>query len=311
VPLALTRFAGIFNRQFDKFIVGILFGAAVFAEFSIGARELPLVNILPYSIASTMLPNFVSTYEAGPTRTEGARKAIQLWHTSMEKAMLVMLPVAGFVILEARPAIELLYGARYVDAALPFRVYASLLPLRITSYGTMLLAFGRPGLVLRVQAYGVVANIVASLILLPWLGMIGAPLSAVATTMFIIAYMLWRIEQVGHVGLRGIFPFRFYGKVMLAVLVALAPVLAFRALAPAWALQSAIVEIMASSVLFLGAYLALADRLHVLGPADRAFVARWLRLEPLRTTRRSGPSDERAAAIVAVPSDSRADDEDA
>jgi O-antigen/teichoic acid export membrane protein len=285
-PLAMTKFAGIFNKQLDKFVVGLFFSAAAFADFAVGATELPLVSILPYSIASLMLPKLVELVEKGTTRTEGARDAVKLWHAGIDKATIVMLPIAGFLLVEAVPFVEVLYGSKYQAAALPFRIYTSLLPLRVTAYGMMLLAFGQSGQILRVQIYGMFVNVAACFALLPLLGMIGAPIAAIGTQMFMIVYLLMRIDAVAEVGVRGIFPYRFYGKTALAVLGALVPLIAARAIPGVRALGvPAPIELAVAAVVFIALYLALADRAGVLGAEDKAFVGRWLRLEPLRSKR--------------------------
>lgn len=281
VPLAATKFAGIFNRQLDKFVIGLFFSASAFAEFSVGATELPLVSMLPYSIATLMLPKFVEAQEKSPSREEGIAETMRLWHASIEKAAIVMLPIAAFLLIEAEPMMRLLYGAKYSAAALPFRVYTTLLPLRVTSYGIVLLAFGQSMMLLRSQLYGMVVNLVVVLALLPVLGMIGAPIAAVVTQVFIIFYMLYRINHTAKVGLGGIFPHRHYARTAAAALLASAPIIAVRLtrLTASW---SAALEVGVFALGFVPLYLVFATWLGALHAEDRAFIARWIRLAPLR-----------------------------
>lgn len=283
LPIASTKVTGILSRQLDKLVVGFFFGSATFAEFSVGARELPLVTVLPYSIASTILPMLVSTRTSAADAVSGARGALKLWHASIEKATIVMLPVAGFVLLEAVPLMEVVYGSGYAAAATPFRIYALLLPVRVTSYGIMLLALGESGSVFRIHLVSAVFNVVASLALVHVLGPAGPAAATVASTMFVIVCMLYRIHSFVRVGLRGIFPFAFYGRTAMCVLVALIPVLAFRWLVRVESVHLPPVgEVVVALPLFAASYLALASRMRVLGAEDKAFVLRWLRLEPLR-----------------------------
>ena len=309
VPLAVSRFANLFNQKLDKVVVGLFFTAGLFAEFAVGSQELPLVSILPYTVASTMLPQFVERFErgglkeggsgeegsreggsraggsrlggsrAGGSREAGARDAIDLWHASIRKTALVMLPVAAFLLLSAEPLMRVLYGDAYAGAALPFRIYSALLPLRVTGYGIMLMAFGQTRMILRAQVLGMVFNVAASLILLPTIGMVGAPLAAVLTQAMMIVFMLHRIERVGRVGLAGIFPWRHYGRVAATAALSGAP-LAIALLTGSSRLYPAL-YLAAGAPLYLALYLAAARRIGLLEPEDRAFVHRWLRLEPL------------------------------
>lgn len=281
VPLSATRFAGLFNQKLDKFVIGLFFSAGLFAEFSLGSQELPLVSVLAYSVASTMLPDLVACVERGRTREEGAKAAVSLWHSGIRKTTLIMLPIATFLLLSAEPLMRTIYGDAYAGAAVPFRIYSALLPLRVTAYGIMLMAFGQTSVILRVQIVAMVFNVVANLILLPTVGMVGAPLSAVLTQVLNIVLIMIRIERVSRVGLRGVFPWRHYGRVAATAIASAVPVGAL--------LFSDLVErhpslcLTIGAPLYAGLYLAAAWITGVLGPEDRAYVARWLRLEPLRS----------------------------
>jgi O-antigen/teichoic acid export membrane protein len=285
VPLAITRFASIFNQRLDKFVVGLFFAASAFADFERGSQELPLVTLLPYTMASMMLPDLVGLVEKGPTREEGARAALELWKAGIRKASLVMLPIAAVLLVLAEPLMVTLYGQQYLPAAAPFRVYSSLLPLRVTSYGIMLMAYGQTTKILRVQVLGMAFNVAASFVLLPRIGMIGAPLAAVLTQVFMIVYILRRVDIVARVGLRGIFPWGHYGRVAFASIVGVAPVLLAVVLhAPV----HAAVLLAVGIPLTFAIYLPLARALGTLTAEDREYVARWMRLEPLRKK----PKDE-------------------
>ncbi|WP_437970285.1 oligosaccharide flippase family protein [Sorangium sp. So ce260] len=281
LPLSVTRFAGLFNQKLDKFVIGLFFSAGLYAEFAVGSQELPLVGVLAYSVASTMLPDLVARVETGRTPAEGARAAIALWHSGIRKTTLIMLPVAAFLLLFAEPLMRTVYGDAYAGAAVPFRIYSALLPLRVTAYAIMLMAFGKTSMILRIQVLSMVFNAVANLVLLPTLGMVGAPLSAVLTQALGIVMTVAAIARFSGVGLRGVFPWGHYGRVAATALVAAAPLTPF--------LVTGAVDERPALCLTLGAplyaalYLVAAWVTGVLAPEDRAFVARWLRLEPLRS----------------------------
>lgn len=281
LPLSITRFAGVFNQKLDRFIVGLFFGAESFAEFAIGSQELPLVSILPYTIASTMTPKLVELYEQGETREQGARAAITLWHAGMRKATIVMVPIAVFLLLTAEPFMVALYGERYRAAALPFRLYSALMLVRITGYGTMLMAFGRTKDLMRIQILGMIVNVSASFFLLPRIGMIAAPLGAVLTQLSMIVLILTRVDAQARVGVRGIFPWSHWLRTVLAA--AIAALLAGGMLLSIGPRLPVIVQLLASLLTFAPPYVILANVLGVLTDEDRAFIRRWVRLEPLRS----------------------------
>ncbi len=279
IPLTVTRFAGIFNQKIDKFVVGLFFAAESFAEFSIGSQELPLVSILPYTIASTMLPKLVELYEKGETRENGARSAVDLWHAGMRKASIVMVPVGIFLLLSAEHLMVVMYGEKYRVAAVPFRIYSALLLVRITGYGTMLLAFGRSKEVMRIQIFGMVLNVAMSFLLLPRIGMIAAPLGAVLTQMFMIVAILGRVDSHARLGVRGIFPWSHWLRTVGAATLAAA--FTYGVTFFGKGLPAPILLIL-SLIAFAPPYVLFAHVLGVLTQEDRAFIMRWVRLEPLR-----------------------------
>src|SRR5262249_51162179 len=101
MPLALTRLVTIANQRLDKLIVGAFFSASAFADIAVGAKEIPLVTLVPYSIAALLLPELVRANDG-----EGPRAALALWHAGIRKATLVMLPIAAFLLVAADPLIE-------------------------------------------------------------------------------------------------------------------------------------------------------------------------------------------------------------
>ncbi|KYF50981.1 oligosaccharyl transferase, partial [Sorangium cellulosum] len=280
-PLSVTRFAGLFNQKLDKFVIGLFFSAGLYAEFAVGSQELPIVSVLAYSVASTMLPDLVARVEGGRTPAEGARAAVALWHSGIRKTTLVMLPVAAFLLLFAEPLMRTVYGDDYAGAAVPFRIYSALLPLRVTAYGIMLMAFGKTSMILRVQVLSMVFNTAANLVLLPTIGMVGAPLAAVLTQALGIVVTVAIIARLSGVGLRGVFPWGHYGRTAATALVAAAPLTAF-VITGAFDARPAL-SLTLGAPLYVAVYLVAARITGVLAPEDRAFVARWLRLEPLRS----------------------------
>ncbi|AUX21716.1 oligosaccharyl transferase [Sorangium cellulosum] len=280
LPLSGTRFAGLFNQKLDKFVIGLFFSAGLYAEFAVGSQELPLVSVLAYSVASTMLPDLVARVEGGRARGEGAAAAIELWHSGIRKTTLIMLPIAAFVLLFAEPLMRTIYGDAYAGAAVPFRIYSALLPLRVTAYGIMLMALGQPSAILRIQVVAMGVNTAANLVLLPTIGMVGAPLAAVLTQLFAMGLTVTRIAHLSGVGLRGVFPWRHYGRVAATAVVAAAPLVLL--LASGAVDRRPALCLTLGAPLYAGLYLVTAWLTGVLAPEDRAFVARWIRLEPLR-----------------------------
>jgi len=113
LPIGLAGVVGTVNTQLDKLLVAGLFSAVAFAEYSVAARELPLVSILPYTVASALLPR-LSGLAAAP---DGAPRALDLWHASIRSVSLVMLPVSALLMGTAHTLVVLLYSTRGTSPA--------------------------------------------------------------------------------------------------------------------------------------------------------------------------------------------------
>jgi O-antigen/teichoic acid export membrane protein len=278
-PLGLASVVGIVNVQLDKFLVAGLFGAAVFAEYAVAARELPLVSILPYTVAAAILPR-LSALAANPAEG-GPAAAVALWHDSIRRVALIMLPVAAFLLATAEAVVVLLYTDSYEGATPVFRLYLAILPLRVTAYGVMTQALGRPKDTFRGAIIGLTTNAVVSIALIAPLGVLGPPAGTLASQVVAVAFFLYVIGAATGLSLRSVFPWRAYGRTLVVSALSAAPLpflLHTTGLSPGPALALA-------AAAFLPLYVLLAKASGLLGPEELAYIMSWLRLEPLRGRR--------------------------
>ncbi len=289
IPLALNGLAGLVNRYFGTYVAGWLLGAAVFADFAIGRQELPFVSTIPYAVAVAVLPRLSAL--AGGEGGATSKDALSLWHGSIERVALIMLPLFAFVFIEAETLLGVLFESRYRSAALPFRITALMLPLRVTSYGTMLVALGRPKAILRSQLAGMAFNALAIGPLIVW-ALMGDPgpelriawicaASAIATWI-IVGIMLQAVGREVGVGFWGAFPWPGYLRRFALVAIAAVPLVGWQLFIDepesVW-LQAAL--LIVRLLLFAGLYLLLVLRSGFMPPEDRKVLFSWLRLEPL------------------------------
>lgn len=295
-PLWLTTAAGVANRSLSAAAGTALLPAAAFADLAIGSQELPVVTMLPNAVAVAVLPHLVRLH--GDGRADGVQAALGLWHAGIRRLALLMLPLWVVCTLEAEPALQLLYGGpAWRSAALPFRITALLLPLRVTTYGTMLLALGLPRQVLWSQIVGVSANalLLAAAFAVPaaqvdvrmgLLAAAGAVGQAAA-----IAWMLAALGRATAAGVRGVFPWRDLAARVAVAVMAAAPMVALRlGIGEAWGGGTALggetggtaLGVVGRVLAYAVAYLLALRALGWVPAEDWATLGRWLRLEPLR-----------------------------
>ncbi len=209
IPLGLNGLASRFNRQQDRYIVSSLLPAARLAEYSAGAIELPLVTVVPNALGSVLISRFVR-FHLDSRKDE----LIALWYRSIEKTTLLIVPVGVFFIATARDFVPFVAGAQYGAAVLPFQLFTLVVLHRVTSYGTMLQAFGDTRGILRITLALLTVNVLLSIPLTLWLGIVGAALGTVLANAFSWQMALRRIGR--HMGLpaRRVLPFPFYLRVL-------------------------------------------------------------------------------------------------
>jgi O-antigen/teichoic acid export membrane protein len=269
LPLGLSSTAGLLNQQIDKYLIGLSFAASVYAEYAVGAEELPLVSVLPYTVATVLMPTLVSHWQA-------AQKSefLKVWHTSIIKVALIMLPVCVLLFVAAEAYITLLFTSNYLRATGPMRVYLLLLPLRVTSYGVVLQSLGDTRTVMEVSIAGVLLNAVCSAGAIATIGFLGPSIAAVAVQFVLVVLLLLRIRRHLGVRVREVFPWGAYLNVVLVSLVA-APL----ALVVHWLLRgNAGLALGVSALAYFAGYVVVGSWTGVISAADRNWVLRRLRL---------------------------------
>jgi len=163
-PLWITSTLGIVSVQLDKLLISIFFDPKVYAVYSCGAMELPVVALITSSVSTAMMPNLVVLGEQGKFKD-----ALHLWHEGIRKCSLIIFPCFAFFIFISRDFMVCLYGSDYAMAAWPFRIYLFCLPIRIAVYATLFRAFGMTSVIAISAGISLVTNVVFSLGL-AWLG---------------------------------------------------------------------------------------------------------------------------------------------
>lgn len=218
VPLGLAQILWSLNRVIDKYIVASFLPVAVFAEYTVGAWEIPLIPMIAYSVAAVMMPDFVAAHLKGDTKN-----LMDLWFQSIRKVAIIVLPATVLFLLIATEFIAVFFSENYMNAALPFRIYTVILFIRVTSYSSILKAIGDTRSVTRQAIYLLLLNVAFSIPLVQMWGVAGPPTATLAANLITWVYFLARIRTGLGVEFKQVFPFAFYFKALGVAIVAAAP----------------------------------------------------------------------------------------
>lgn len=273
LPLGLSEIASILNQRFDRFLVMGVFSEEQFAEYFVGAWQIPVITIIPFAVGNVLMPRLAELY-----RERRGGDALALWHRSIEKVSLIILPFAAVFLVGAEETIGLLFGADYAAAAPVFRIYTLVMLGRVAAYGNVLAAAGRTRAVLIATTAGLLANVLLSVPLVYLVGFTGAAWGTVLAFVVIVAWYLREAGAASGVPFSRSFPWVAWARVLLLAAAAAAPALAFKLLVPVPPGIGLAVE----AVLVLGTFAALGSALGLIRRADWAYIRDWLTFRGLR-----------------------------
>lgn len=226
VPLGFSSLVNKINRYVDKFVVSILLSGAAFAEYTIGAQEVPIIRVIPFAVGSVLISRYVNLQMESKKE-----ELLELWYKGIEKVSLMVLPLTVLSIVIAADLISLIAeseGTSYANAVLPFQIYNLIVLIRVTHYGSILQAFGDTKGVMYLSINLVIANIILSVPLTMIWGINGTALSTLLANLYNWYIMLRRIG--GHMELKPhqVLPFDYYIKVLTTAALVGLPVWASR-----------------------------------------------------------------------------------
>jgi O-antigen/teichoic acid export membrane protein len=277
-PLGFSALVNKINRYADKFIVSVLLSATAYAEYSVGAQEMPIIRVIPFAVGSVLISRYVAFQ-----LEKKKEKLLELWYKGVEKVSLLVIPLTIMSIVIAPDLISLIAeseGEDYTNAVLPFQIYNLIVLMRITHYGSILQAFGDTKGVFYLSLNLVVANIALSIPFTIWFGIAGTAAATFIANMYNWYITLRRIG--GHMDLPAhkVLPFPFYLKVLgTSVLVAI-PVWYFRSLF--FDTESVITGLVFGIVMYLFVFSVAATMLRVITSDDWKKLRNWLQLKFLR-----------------------------
>jgi O-antigen/teichoic acid export membrane protein len=214
VPLGLNAFSGRIGKYLDRFVVATLLPAAL-ADYLVGGQELPIITAIPGAVSSVLISRYVAL-RLGNDR----QGLIGLWSSGIEGVSLIVVPVAMLFIAVAPDFITLVFGPQYAPAVVPFQIYTVILFHRVTVYGVMLQAYNDTRSILRFTFVNLVSNAILSVPFALLMGLPGPALAALLSALITWYVYLRRICHHLAVGMRQVFPWGYYLRVLALAAVA-------------------------------------------------------------------------------------------
>lgn len=275
LPLGLSAMVGKINRYSDKFIVSIILTASAYAEYTIAAQPLPVVKVIPLAVGSVLISRYVNLQ-----LKEKKEELLDLWHKGIEKVSLLVIPLTILFIVSASDLIAILAGSEntsYQNAVIPFQIYNLIMLIRVTHYSSILQAFDDTKGVMYLSINLVVANIILTIPLTIYFGIIGAASGTLIANVYNWVIYLKRIG--GHMDIHAshVLPFGFYLRVLGTAV--LAGVLVWLSRYLLFADDAVIIGLIWNTIIFLALFCAAGTYFKLITEKDWANLGNWLRLK--------------------------------
>ena len=268
-PLGLTEVVANINNRVDRFLI-FPFGATRLAEYSAGSWQIPVIPNITYAVGVAYGPALAALFKAG-----AAAQAVALWRDQTAKTSLLIIPIAMVFVVAAEEAIAVLFTAQYLMAASVLRFYALMNLGRVTAFGTVLVAAGRPRYVLRSAAIGLLANVAISVPLTLAIGFNGPALGAMLAYIPLVCVYCWHIGRAASVPFTATFPL---GAWLKAASLAIVPAMAALAVKATLDLPAAVMLALEALIVIAG-YFVLGVITGLIGPQERRFLMSVVRMK--------------------------------
>ena len=264
IPIAATSIVGILTAQTDKLMISYFFTPAQYAIYANGAIEVPFIGVITGSVNAVILPEFVKKW-----KMRKIDEMLKLWWSAMRKVGIILIPLMFFLLVYSKEALTILFSSKYTASASIFSIYLLKLPMRITVFGSMLLAMGLPNIILRYALYTLILNIILNVLFIKFVGFKGPAIATVIATYFINFVQLLKISKVVNKSIFKIFP---YSKLSTITLVSLVLIIPLALLKPYLNEISLLFSISMSFVLYYGILFASLLKFGIISKKDLAFL---------------------------------------
>lgn len=213
LPLAFAAIWGMLINSSDQYFISHYFGTITFAEFSNGAMELPFVGMI-VSACSTVLYPLFSKYDHEGT---GVREKIfPVWQSVFRKTALIVYPLVIFCWFFATEIMTLLYGSKYAESGVFFRIKLIANFFTIIAFSPLILAIGKLNYYAKVHMCGAIILIVLEYISVKTIdnAFIVTGISVICQIGRIIAMLVCVANYFG-ISLIALFPWSVIGKVLI------------------------------------------------------------------------------------------------
>lgn len=243
-PLAIAAIVYNLNQKVGSIFVSTQLGAVALAIYSIGVYQIPIIGIVRSAVADAIFPEMVERNVAG------GGDALKNWRHANVVLVALVLPLVVTLIVHAKPFIETLFTAQYLDAVPIFQISMLLMFRQCFEFGSPLRAANATRDFFRGNFYAFIINLILVALLVRAFGAAGAITSLLLAEIYLMTYLARRIMRAYGTALRDLLSWSELSK-LLALAILSAPLLTVGW----WVTDSPGIAALLGSGLYLGWYM--------------------------------------------------------
>jgi O-antigen/teichoic acid export membrane protein len=275
IPLGLSSLTFKLNKQLDNYVVAFFFSPDLFAEYSVGSWEIPMLLKIPFSITAVYLPKY--------TRLFDENKIAELrekWLQVTEKIIVMIVPITTFFLIYAKEIIHMAFGEQYQIAVAVFQIYTLTLYTRVASYTGLMKSFGDSRFILFLSSMLFIVNLIFNLIFIQIFGIYGAAIGTLIANLLMLCIGLRRISVKLRTPIRDLMPYQFHFYTLLISLVAAG--LTKWAVMDLWLnpfIDNIFIRLLLGIVVYLILFVSFGSWSKLLKKEDRNFILDFLKIK--------------------------------
>ena len=222
LPFALAVGIEVVQGNVHHYVVASRFDPATFAIYAVGCLQIPLVDVMATSAANVMM---VKMAENG-FDTRGSA-ALALWHDTMSRLAMVIVPLTIFLLIMARDIIVTLFTASYLASVPIFMLWTLTIVSFVPCIDAMLRVHAQTRFLFGLNLLRLALVLGLTTWFLSWYGLSGAVLVVLISTFVVRIIGLVRIARLLDTGLATVLPWARLTTTAVCSVIAAVPTMWF------------------------------------------------------------------------------------
>ena len=209
IPLGLASIVGSLSIELDKLVIGRFFTTEELAIYTNAARELP-VAIISSALTAVLMPHLVRLLKDNKNKS-----AVELWGFSITLSYIFISLISFGVFTYAEDVMSILYSRKYISGTSVFRIYTSVLLLRVTYFGMILNSKGKTKFIFYSSLLSLILNLVLNYPFYKLFGFIGPAIATFLSIAIVQFTQLIATSKIVNITISNIFPWKELAKITL------------------------------------------------------------------------------------------------